>query len=166
MSYGTHFTYRTKPDIKTAKKMLVIGTGFQHIIYSFFWYPPIASVRQCKYVVSMQYFSPFSPDFSPCVPDLSPFWPDFSPRKFRFYSSVLDYSVVCSRLQFLKTMIIRDWRRISGYVTGTEQTHLLKTWYELGIWSYYKPHVYIPEIYQAYTRYMPFKLYTPSIYLV
>ena len=51
MSYGSYFTYRIKPDMKTSKEMLVIGTGFQHLIDSYFWYLPFASVRQCKYVM-------------------------------------------------------------------------------------------------------------------
>ena len=51
MSYGSYFTYRIKPDMKTSKEMLVIGIGFQHLIDSYFWYLPFASVRQCKYVM-------------------------------------------------------------------------------------------------------------------
>ena len=39
--------------MKTAKEMHVIGTGFQHVIDSYFWYLPFASVRQCKYVMEM-----------------------------------------------------------------------------------------------------------------
>jgi hypothetical protein len=31
--------------------MDVIGTGFQHVIDSYFWYLPFASVRQCKFVM-------------------------------------------------------------------------------------------------------------------
>jgi hypothetical protein len=31
--------------------MDAIGTGFQHVIESYFWYLPFASVRQCKYVM-------------------------------------------------------------------------------------------------------------------
>ena len=63
--------------------------------------------------ISMQKISPFSPDFSPRIPDFSPFIPDFSPREFRFHSSVLDCSVVCSQLRLLKIMIIGDRRRRS-----------------------------------------------------
>jgi hypothetical protein len=31
--------------------MDVIGIGFQHVLDSYFWYLPFASVRQCKYVL-------------------------------------------------------------------------------------------------------------------
>jgi hypothetical protein len=31
--------------------MLVIGTGFQHLVDSYLWYLPFVSVRQCKYVM-------------------------------------------------------------------------------------------------------------------
>jgi hypothetical protein len=31
--------------------MDVIGSGFQHVIDSYFWYLAFASVRQCKYVM-------------------------------------------------------------------------------------------------------------------
>ncbi len=31
--------------------MDVIGIGFQHVIDSYFWYLPFASVRQCKYAL-------------------------------------------------------------------------------------------------------------------
>jgi hypothetical protein len=31
--------------------LLLIGQGFQNIMYSYFWYLPFASVRQCKYVM-------------------------------------------------------------------------------------------------------------------
>ena len=31
--------------------MPLIGTGFQHVIDSYFWNLPFASVRQCKYVM-------------------------------------------------------------------------------------------------------------------
>jgi hypothetical protein len=51
MSFVSYFTYRIKPDMKTSKEMLVIGTGFQNLIDSYFWYLPFASVRQCKYVM-------------------------------------------------------------------------------------------------------------------
>ena len=53
MSYGSYFTLRIKPGMKTSKEMLVIGTGFQHLIDSYLWYLPFASVRQCKYVMEM-----------------------------------------------------------------------------------------------------------------
>ena len=33
------------------KEMLLIGTGFQHVINSYFWNLPFASVRQCKFVM-------------------------------------------------------------------------------------------------------------------
>ena len=33
------------------KEMSLIGTGFQHVIDSYFWNLPFASVRQCKYVL-------------------------------------------------------------------------------------------------------------------
>ncbi len=35
------------------KEVSLIGTGFQHLIDSYFWYLPFASVRQCKYVTGM-----------------------------------------------------------------------------------------------------------------
>jgi hypothetical protein len=35
MSCGFYFTYRIRPDTKTSKEMLVIGTGFQHLIDSY-----------------------------------------------------------------------------------------------------------------------------------
>ena len=31
--------------------MDLIGTGFHHLMASYFWYLPFASVRQCKYVM-------------------------------------------------------------------------------------------------------------------
>ncbi len=31
--------------------MDLIGTGFHHLMGSYFWYLPFASVRQCKYVM-------------------------------------------------------------------------------------------------------------------
>ena len=39
--------------MKTPKDMLVIGIGlgFQHLLDSYFWYLPFASVRQCKFVL-------------------------------------------------------------------------------------------------------------------
>ena len=40
-----------KSDLKTPKEMNIIGFGFQHVIDSYFWYLPFASVRQCKYVM-------------------------------------------------------------------------------------------------------------------
>ena len=45
------FLFRLRSDLKTAKEMDVIGIGFQHLIDSYFWYLPFASVRQCKYVL-------------------------------------------------------------------------------------------------------------------
>jgi hypothetical protein len=51
----------------------------------------------------------------------------------------------------------------SGYVTGTEQTHLLKTWYTPGIET---TCLFFPEIYVVYTLYVPLELYIPSIHLV
>ena len=33
------------------KDVPLIGTGFQHVIDSYFWYLPFASVRQCKCVM-------------------------------------------------------------------------------------------------------------------
>ena len=45
------FLFRLQSDLKTAKEMDVIGIGFQHLIDSYFWYLPFASVRQCKYVL-------------------------------------------------------------------------------------------------------------------
>ena len=45
------FLFRLRSDLQTAKEMDVIGTGFQHVIDSYFWYLPFASVRQCKYVL-------------------------------------------------------------------------------------------------------------------
>jgi hypothetical protein len=33
------------------KEMPLIGTGFQHVIDSYFWNLPFASVRQCKFVM-------------------------------------------------------------------------------------------------------------------
>ncbi len=43
--------YRLKTDLATTKEMDLIGTGFHHLMDSYFWYLPFASVRQCKYVV-------------------------------------------------------------------------------------------------------------------
>ncbi len=40
-----------KSDLKTPKKVSLIGTGFQHLIDSYFWYLPFANVRQCKYIM-------------------------------------------------------------------------------------------------------------------
>jgi hypothetical protein len=37
--------------MKTSKDMVVVGTGFQNLLDSYFWYLPFASVRQCKYVM-------------------------------------------------------------------------------------------------------------------
>ena len=31
----------------------VIGTSFQHVIDSYFWYMPFCSVRQCKHVMDV-----------------------------------------------------------------------------------------------------------------
>ena len=47
----SYFAYRFKSDRQDTKEMNVIGTGFQHVIDSYFWYLPFASVRQCKYVM-------------------------------------------------------------------------------------------------------------------
>ncbi len=33
------------------KSYKLIGTGFQHLIDSYFWNLPFASVRQCKFVM-------------------------------------------------------------------------------------------------------------------
>ncbi len=35
----------------TTKDMLVVGTVFQHLLDSYFWYLPFTSGRQCKYVI-------------------------------------------------------------------------------------------------------------------
>jgi hypothetical protein len=35
------------------KEMLVIGTGFQHVIDSYFWYLSFSNQRQCKYVLDV-----------------------------------------------------------------------------------------------------------------
>ena len=35
------------------KLFVVIGTGFQHVIDSYFWYMPFCSVRQCKHVMDV-----------------------------------------------------------------------------------------------------------------
>ena len=44
-----------KSDLKGHKEVPLIGAGFQHLIDSYFWYLPFASVRhcqwQCKYVM-------------------------------------------------------------------------------------------------------------------
>ncbi len=45
------FLFRLRSHLQTAKEMDVIGTGFQHVIDSYFWYLPFASVRQCTYVL-------------------------------------------------------------------------------------------------------------------
>ena len=37
--------------MKSGKDVPLIGTGFQNIMDSYFWYLPFASVRQCKYVM-------------------------------------------------------------------------------------------------------------------
>ena len=42
---------RLKSDLKTPRQMDIIGIGFQHLVDSYFWYLPFASVRQCKYVM-------------------------------------------------------------------------------------------------------------------
>ena len=42
---------RLKTDLTTTKEMDLIGTGFHHLMDSYFWYLPFASVRQCKYVM-------------------------------------------------------------------------------------------------------------------
>jgi hypothetical protein len=42
---------RLKSDLKTPRDMDIIGIGFQHVVDSYFWYLPCASVRQCKYVM-------------------------------------------------------------------------------------------------------------------
>ncbi len=56
--------------MKDTKEMNVIGTGFQNLIDSYFWYLPFASVRQCKYVMEIScccslgaHFRAFSADF-------------------------------------------------------------------------------------------------------
>ena len=53
MPYDSYFAYRFKSDMQDTKEMNVIGTGFQHLIDSYFWYLPFASVRQCKYIMEM-----------------------------------------------------------------------------------------------------------------
>ena len=53
MPYDSYFAYRFKSDKQDTKEMNVIGTGFQHLIDSYFWYLPFASVRQCKYMMEM-----------------------------------------------------------------------------------------------------------------
>jgi hypothetical protein len=35
------------------KEMPLIGTGFQHVIDSYSWNLPFASVRQCKFAMNM-----------------------------------------------------------------------------------------------------------------
>ena len=42
---------RLKSDLKTPRQMDIIGIGFQHLVDSYFWYLPFASVRQFKYVM-------------------------------------------------------------------------------------------------------------------
>ena len=37
--------------MKSYKESPLIGTGFQHLIDSYFWNVPFASVRQCKFVM-------------------------------------------------------------------------------------------------------------------
>jgi hypothetical protein len=37
--------------MKSYKELPLIGTGFQHLIDSYFWNLPFASVRQCKFVM-------------------------------------------------------------------------------------------------------------------
>ena len=37
--------------MNTYKEVHLIGTGFQHVIDSYFWNLPFASVRQCKFVM-------------------------------------------------------------------------------------------------------------------
>ena len=37
--------------MNTYKEVHLIGTGFQHVINSYFWNLPFASVRQCKFVM-------------------------------------------------------------------------------------------------------------------
>mmetsp|Transcript_54890 Transcript_54890/g.114865 ORF Transcript_54890/g.114865 Transcript_54890/m.114865 type:complete len:141 (-) Transcript_54890:119-541(-) len=40
-----------RTDMTNYKEMPLIGTGFQHVIDSYFWNLPFASVRQCKFVM-------------------------------------------------------------------------------------------------------------------
>ena len=42
---------RLKSDLKTPREMDIIGISLQHVVDSYFWYLPFASVRQCKYVM-------------------------------------------------------------------------------------------------------------------
>lgn len=37
--------------MKNYKELPLIGTGFQHVIDSYFWNLPFASVRQCKFIM-------------------------------------------------------------------------------------------------------------------
>jgi hypothetical protein len=37
--------------MKSYKELPLIGTGFQHLIDSYFWNLPFASVRQCEFVM-------------------------------------------------------------------------------------------------------------------
>ncbi len=37
--------------MKNYKELPLIGTGFQHVINSYFWNLPFASVRQCKVIM-------------------------------------------------------------------------------------------------------------------
>ena len=37
--------------MKSYKELPLTGTGFQHLIDSYFWNLPFASVRQCKFVM-------------------------------------------------------------------------------------------------------------------
>ena len=42
---------RLRTDMTNYKEMPLIGTGFQHVIDSYFWNLPFASVRQCKFIM-------------------------------------------------------------------------------------------------------------------
>jgi hypothetical protein len=50
--------YRLKSDSKTAKDVDLLGTGFQQVIDTYFWYLPFASVRQWKCVMDRAGIAP------------------------------------------------------------------------------------------------------------
>ena len=47
------FFFSVKDDLTSDKMTVVIGTGFQHVIDSYFWYMPFCSPRQCKHVLDV-----------------------------------------------------------------------------------------------------------------
>ncbi len=51
LDYLFNFDCRCKSDFKGGKDVPLIGQGFQNIMDSYFWYLPLASVRQSKYVM-------------------------------------------------------------------------------------------------------------------